>query len=151
MLVTVLPPDKVVIVNGKPLTINTDFPKEIAGAYWDGANGKIVWAEPLKEPAKVDLDWFKPWHKIWTEALKQEEAQEVSRKEKLRQEEEIREAARDAKRTPLQRLMLDPARPTDHELLLALVLAVANKKPARLNAFAKQIEALASKYGVDIS
>lgn len=151
MLVTVLPPDKVVIVNGKALTIQTDFPKDVAGAYWDGANGKILWSDPYRSEAKVDQDWFKPWYDVWKEALKQEEQQAEVRKEKQRQEAEVREAERQAKLSPLQRLMADPARPTDQELLLALVLAVAKKKPKRLDTYAKQIEALAEKYGVDIS
>lgn len=144
MKVTVLPPDKVVIVDGKALTIQGNFPAEIAAASWDGNEGRITYVDLTKPEVIVKNDAvFRPYYQMWVQANKLEEARIAE--EKQRQAEE-----RDA-RPPKEKMFADPKYPAERELVFALVLAVVGKKPAKLNALAKELNDLAAKYGVDVS
>ena len=148
MKVVVLPSDRTVIVDGKAMVVNATFPAEVAAAHWNDDHGIITWADSRKPPTEVKNDAvFRPWYKLWQDAVKQEQKAQAEREaEALRLAQEF-----EAARPPIQKMFADPDCPSHNELLFALVLAVAGKKPAKLSAYATAMIPLANKYGVDIT
>lgn len=148
MKVVVLPPDKTVIVDGKAMVVNAAFPAEVAAAHWNDDHGVITWVDHHRAPTEVKTDsQFRPYYKLWLDAVKQEQNAQAEREaEAARQSAEF-----EANRPPIQKMFADPACPSHQELLFALVLAVAGKKPAKLSAYATAMIPLATKYGVDIT
>ena len=104
--VTVVPADRLVIVDGQALTLDFNAPQRMHALQWDGKQGHIEWEGYGHEPPRNELltadsyaDRIAPYVKMWEEEkarLEQAEYNsETARFERLRSERDQRLAATD--------------------------------------------------------
>ncbi len=80
--VIVVPEDKLIIVDGTPLTLDFTYPSGLHTIQWDGQQGHIEWDDDYNWPLSVDDatvydDEVAPYVALWQaekERLEQEEA-----------------------------------------------------------------------------
>lgn len=92
--VTVIPSDKLIIVNNTPLVFDFPAPVNLHALQWDGARGHMEWTDddnwPLTEPSAYE-DEVAPYVALWQ-----------AEKERLEQEEAAAEAAFQAEYNKLE-------------------------------------------------